>query len=64
MGLFDSIKNLASKATDLAGEHSESISGGLDKVGDMARDRFGENEYIDKGIDAAKGVVEGDAGSE
>ena len=63
MGLFDSIKNLATKATDLAGEHSDTISGGLDKVGDMARERFGENEYIDKGVEAAKGAVEGDTGS-
>ena len=63
MGLFDSIKNLATKATDLAGEHSDTIGGGLDKVGDIARERFGENEYIDKGIEAAKGAVEGDAGS-
>ena len=63
MGLFDSIRNLAGKATELAGEHSDTISGGIDTVGDMARDRFGEHEYIDKGVEAAKGAVEGDTGS-
>jgi hypothetical protein len=63
MGLFDSIKNLATKATELAGEHSDAIGGGVDKVGDMARERFGDNEYIDKGIEAAKGAVDGDTNS-
>lgn len=52
MGLFDTLKNLAGKATDLAGEHSETISGGLDRVGEIANERFGENEHIDSGIQA------------
>jgi hypothetical protein len=63
MGLFDTIKNLATKATELAGEHGDAIGGGLDKVGEMATERFGDNEYVNKGIEAAKGAVTGDNGS-
>lgn len=62
MGIFDSIRNLATKATELAGEHSDTIGGGLDTVAGMATERFGENEYIDKGIEAAKTALEGDTG--
>ena len=52
MGLFDTIKDLAGRATELAGEHSDTISGGLDRVGEIATERFGENEHLDSGIQA------------
>ncbi|MFE2410411.1 antitoxin [Kitasatospora sp. NPDC057904] len=54
--MFESLKNLADKATDLAREHSDVIGQGLDKVGDAIDDRT-DGKYsghIDTGVEKAK----------
>ncbi len=54
MGFLDKAKELAAKATDMVGEHSESLQGGIDKAGEFAKDKIGRDEQVDKGVQAAK----------
>ena len=56
MGLFD-------KAKELAGEHTDKVGDAIDKVADVVDEKTGGKfaEQIDKGAEAAKGLV-GDAG--
>ncbi|MFC2153178.1 Rv0909 family putative TA system antitoxin [Actinomycetota bacterium] len=58
MGFLDDAKDLADKAEDAAADHKDTIKGGVDKAGDMVKDKIGQDEHVDKGIDAAKGVVD------
>ncbi|MFJ7912139.1 antitoxin [Kitasatospora sp. NPDC096204] len=54
--MFESLKNIADKATDLAREHGDAIGQGLDKVGDAIDDRT-DGKYsgqIDTGVEKAK----------
>ncbi|MEV7598339.1 antitoxin [Kitasatospora sp. NPDC089797] len=54
--MFESLKNLADKATDLAREHSGVLGQGLEKVGDAIDDRT-DGKYsgqIDTGVEKAK----------
>ncbi|MFI6154897.1 antitoxin [Kitasatospora sp. NPDC051170] len=54
--MFESLKNLADKATDLAKEHSDVLGQGLEKVGDVIDDRT-DGKYsghIDTGVEKAK----------
>ncbi|MFJ3220858.1 antitoxin [Kitasatospora sp. NPDC086801] len=57
--MFESLKNLADKATDLAREHSDVLGQGLDKVGDVIDNRT-DGKYsgqIDTGVEKAKGFL-------
>lgn len=49
---------LGDKAKDLAGEHSEQVDKGIDKVGDAAGDKFGHDK-VDGVTDKAKDAVGG-----
>ncbi|MFH9352587.1 antitoxin [Kitasatospora sp. NPDC017646] len=54
--MFESLRNLADKATDLAREHSDVLGQGLEKVGDVVDDRT-DGKYsgqIDTGVEKAK----------
>ncbi|MFI9363866.1 antitoxin [Kitasatospora sp. NPDC053057] len=54
--MFESLKNLADKATDLAREHSDVLGQGLEKVGGVIDDRT-DGKYsgqIDTGVEKAK----------
>ncbi|MER7849589.1 antitoxin [Kitasatospora sp. NPDC096077] len=54
--MFEGLKNLADKATDLAREHSGVLGQGLEKVGDAIDDRT-DGKYsgqIDTGVEKAK----------
>ncbi|MFI9323068.1 antitoxin [Kitasatospora aureofaciens] len=54
--MFESLKNLADKATDLAREHGDVLGQGLEKVGDVIDDRT-DGKYsgqIDTGVEKAK----------
>ena len=56
MGFLDKVK-------DLAGQHADKVEGAIDKVAEVVDDKTGGKytDQIDKGADAAKGVV-GDEG--
>ena len=58
MGLFD-------KAKDLLGQHADKVEGAIDKVAEVVDDKTGGKyaEQIDKGAEAAKGLV-GDEGEQ
>ncbi|MFE7190088.1 antitoxin [Kitasatospora sp. NPDC057541] len=59
--MFENLKNLADKATDLAREHSGAISQGLDKVADVIDDKT-DGKYsgqIDTAADKAKDFING-----
>jgi ABC-type transporter Mla subunit MlaD len=58
VGLFD-------KAKDLLGQHADKVEGAIDKVAEVVDDKTGGKyaEQIDKGAEAAKGLV-GDEGEQ
>ena len=39
-------------------EHKDTIKGGIDKAADVAKDKVGYDEHVDKGVDAAKGAID------
>ncbi|MDN5860288.1 MAG: antitoxin [Pseudonocardia sp.] len=54
MGLMD-------RAKDLLGQHDDKVDQGIDKVGEMAGEKFGHQEQIDQGAEHLKGMTgEGD----
>ena len=61
MGFLDDAKDMVDKAKDAAGEHAETVKGGIDKAADVASDKTGGkyDEHIDKGADTAKDFVDG-----
>ncbi|MFB7471542.1 antitoxin [Kitasatospora sp. NPDC056184] len=59
--MFENLKNLADKATDLAREHGGAITQGLDKVADVIDDKT-DGKYsgqIDTAADKAKDFING-----
>jgi hypothetical protein len=55
MGInFDELKN---KAEGLLNEHGDKIEGGLDKVADFAKQKFGHEDQIDTVVDKAKDFI-------
>ena len=40
--------NLGDKAKEFASEHGEQIEQGVDKAADLAKEKFGHDEQIDK----------------
>ncbi len=54
--------DLAGKAKDLAEEHPEQIEGAVEKLGEVAKEKFGHDEQIDEGIAKIKGAIPGGEG--
>lgn len=54
------IGDFVDKAKDLAAEHEDKVSDGIDKVADMVDDKTGGkySDQIDQGADKAKDLVE------
>ncbi|MFF4260717.1 hypothetical protein DEJ51_30345 [Streptomyces venezuelae] len=59
--MFDSLKGLVGKATELAAEHSEVLAQGLEKAADVVDEKTDGNysDHIDTGVDKAKGFLTG-----
>jgi hypothetical protein len=57
MGIMDNMKD---KATDMAGEHGDKIDEGMDKAGEMAKDKTPDqhDDKIDQGIERGKQATE------
>ena len=57
MGKMDELKD---KAKDAAGQHGDKLTEGMDKVGDMAKDKTGgqHDEKIDQGVERGKQAAE------
>jgi len=51
MGIFD-------KAKDLVEDHEKEISEGLEKAGELAKDKIGHEAQVDKAVDAAQDLLE------
>jgi hypothetical protein len=53
MGAMDNMKD---KAKDVAGQHGDKVDEGIDKAGDMAKEKTGgqHDDKIDKGVDKAQ----------
>lgn len=51
---FDSLKD---KAEDLLQEHGDKIEQGVEKAGDIAAEKFGHEEQIDKAVDKIKDLI-------
>ncbi|MET7288068.1 antitoxin [Streptomyces sp. NPDC005573] len=58
--MFDNLKNLKDKAEDIAEEHGDQISDGLEKLGDVVDERTGgkHSGAIDTAVDKAQEYVE------
>jgi hypothetical protein len=57
MGMMDNMKD---KAKDAAGQHGDKIDEGMDKAGDMAKEKTGgqHDDKIDQGVERGKDAVE------
>ncbi|MFJ3974177.1 antitoxin [Streptomyces sp. NPDC090021] len=57
--MFDSLKGLVGKATELATEHSEVLAQGLEKAADVVDEKTDGkySDHIDTGVDKAKGFL-------
>ena len=55
--------DLAAQAKNLAEEHPEQIEGAVEKLGDVAKEKFGHDEQIDQGVDKIKDAIPGGEGS-
>ena len=53
MGFKDKLMNLGK-------EHSDKVDQGMDKAGDMAKDKFGHEEQVDQAVEKGKDYVGGD----
>ena len=53
MGAMDEMKD---KAKDAAGQHGDKVDEGIDKAGEMAKEKTGgqHDDKIDKGVDKAQ----------
>jgi len=58
--MFDALKNLKDKAEEIAEQHGDKISDGLEKAGDFIDDKTGgkHSGAIDTAVDKAQGFVE------
>ncbi|MEV5981931.1 antitoxin [Streptomyces sp. NPDC052114] len=58
--MFDALKNLKDKAEDLAGEHGDKVSGGLEKLGDFVDGKTDgkHSDKIDTAVDKAQEYVQ------
>ena len=52
---FDDLKD---KAEDLVEDHGDKVEQGIDKLADLAADRFGHEAQIDKAAEKAKEFIE------
>jgi hypothetical protein len=59
--MFDNLKGLVDKATELATEHGAVLAQGLDKVADVVDQKTDGkySDHIDTGVDKAKDFLEG-----
>jgi proline dehydrogenase len=51
--------NLGDKAKEFASEHSEQIEQGVDKAADLAKEKFGHDEQIDKVVNKIEDAIPG-----
>jgi MT0933-like antitoxin protein len=61
MGVMDTIKGWFGMAKDEAAAREDQVTGGIDKVADVADDKTGGkySDHIDEGAEQAKDFVEG-----
>jgi antitoxin protein of toxin-antitoxin system len=57
MGMMDEMKD---KAKEAAGKHSDKIDEGMDKAGEMAKEKTGgkHDDKIDQGVERGKEALE------
>lgn len=63
MGAMDNMKD---KARDLAGEHGDKVDQGIDKAGQMAKDKAPDqhDDKIDQGVERGKDAAQDFGGTE
>jgi hypothetical protein len=62
MGIdFEGLKN---KAEDLVKEHGDQIEAGVQKAGELAKDKFGHEETVDKVVGKIQDLIPGERGGE
>jgi len=49
--------NLAGKAGELLNEHGDKVEGAVDKVAEIAKDKFGHAEQVDMAVDKLKEMI-------
>ena len=55
---------LAGKAGELLGEHGDQVEGAVDKLGELAKEKFGHEEQVDMAVDKLKEMIpDGEAGA-
>ena len=63
MGAMDNMKD---KARDLAGEHGDKVDQGIDKAGQMAKDKTPDqhDDKVDQGVERGKDAAQDFGGTE
>lgn len=51
---FDALKN---KAADLVEQHGDKIEAGVEKAGELAKNKFGHGEQVDKVVDKIQDAI-------
>ena len=48
------------KLQNLGEEHGDKVEQGMDKAGDMAKEKFGHEDQVDQAVEKGKGLFGGD----
>ncbi|MDN5861384.1 MAG: antitoxin, partial [Pseudonocardia sp.] len=51
------LNNLAGKAGELLNEHGDKVEDAVDKVAEIAKEKFGHGEQIDMAVDKVKDMI-------
>ena len=51
------LNNLAGKAGELLNEHGDQVEAGVEKVGELAKEKFGHEEQVDMAVDKIKDMI-------
>jgi hypothetical protein len=49
--------NLAGKAGELLNEHGDKVEDAVEKVGEMAKEKFGHDDQVDMAVDKIKDMI-------
>lgn len=56
--------SLAGKAGELLNEHGDQVEAAAEKVGELAKEKFGHEEQVDIAVDKLKDMIPGGAGGD
>jgi hypothetical protein len=55
---------LAGKANELLTEHADQVEAGVEKLGEVVKDKYGHDEQVDMAVDKIKDMIPGGEGDD